>query len=248
MNITSPQKTRPSPALYAFGVNRLHLASFFMLVHSTAPTMTRLTQAIQEGQLPIALCEDLQDATRMWGKFSEDMSAKDFHRLCDEMLLCRTVESLDKYLTEMLLVVFLKHPEALKSSETVKIADVLTWGNSDEIVRRLAERKVNALNYQKFDDILIYLCSDLGLPIVLDEALVGATREAIEVRNIIVHNSRVINMTFLKRTKRFDLVEGQLFPLTLDYVLERGKSIRLLVEALDSAFINHFHLDFANGK
>jgi hypothetical protein len=240
MKDTSEEKH--SQAYAAFSVTRLHIASFFMMVYAIPPSMQVLVRARQDGNIGEKLIDDLQDGFRMWGKFTDDMKPEDFLTLCDEMHLCRKIESLNIYLTEMLLMVFLKRPEMLKSSETIKVVDVLTWGDSDTIVRKIAERKIDNLAYRSFDEMLKYLRDDLGVPASLDESDIAIAREAIEVRNIVVHNSRRINATFVRRSGRSDFIDGQAFPLTLDYVIDAGRAIHRIVEALDSAFINHFDL------
>ena len=140
----------------------------------------------------------------------------------------------------------MQRAEILKSSETVKISDLLKWGERDDIVSRLAERKVDSLSYQSFGDLIEYLRGTLGLPIPLDDVDISRAREGMEVRNISVHNALVVNSLFVKRTGRTDLVEGKVFPLTLDYVLALTKTMATFVSRLDAAFIQHFDLKFEN--
>jgi hypothetical protein len=238
---SNPTK-KHSPAYGAYSITRLHIASFFMMVYATPLTMQALFQARQNGDLCQKLIDDLQESFRIWGKFTDDMTPDDFRILCNEMFLCRKIQSMDIYLTEVLLMIFLKRPETLKSSETVKVADVIAWGDSKAIVRKIAERKIDNLGYRSFDDMLKYLRDDLGVPASLDESDIAIVREAIEVRNIVVHNSRRINAIFIRRSGRSDLIEGKSFPITLDYVMDAGRAINRIVQSLDSAFIDHFSL------
>jgi hypothetical protein len=238
----TPSKHRATRAYVDYVIARVHLSSFFMLVHSTVPTMGRISAAINKGEMPAELGADFADVTRMWGKFCSDLRPCDFTRLVDEIHLCRAVDTFSKYLTEVLLLTFLKKPETLKTSDTVKIVDVLNWGSSEEIVRKLAERKVDSLNYESFDDLLGYLRTKLGLEVDVKDEVLQLVREGIEVRNIIVHCSRVVSSTFLRRTQRRDMAEGDLFPLDMDYVIKVGDANFALAQALDRAFVAQFDL------
>jgi len=111
-------------------------------------------------------------------------------------------------------------------------------------VRTFAERKVDDLSYQGFENIMAYLQTSLHMPIKNDPAVFTLVKEAIEVRNIIIHNGGRVNRLFLRRTKRTDLPEGALFPLELDYALTSGKAMLTLVEELDEVFVRHFRLQF----
>lgn len=164
--------------------------------------------------------------------------------MCDEIWHCRNVEAFQQYLSSMLREVFLRRPETLPSSEAVKLSDVLACSDMAKVVRTFAERKVDGLSYQRFDDLMAYLKNTMGPPFQSEQVVLTAAKEAVEVRNIVVHNAVVVNRTFIGRTGRGDLLEGQAFPLDQDYVLKSGKMMGALVEELDAAFIDHFRLRF----
>jgi len=162
------------------------------------------------------------------------------HRRCYEMSLSRTTDAFQLYITNMLREVFLQRPEVLRSSETVTVLEVLSCNEMSEVVRLLPERKVDSLSYQGFDELLKYLQERIGLKIQCEKSLLAAVRQTIEVRNVIVHHGGRVSSLFLKRTKRHDLVQGQEFPLTDEYILESIQAIRAVARALDAAFIQHF--------
>jgi hypothetical protein len=244
----SPDPDQHSQAFARFSFTRVRLLSYFMMVYAIPPTMQTLVRARQEGGLIEKVAHGIEDGLRMWGKFTEDVGPDDFCGMCDEVFLCRQIESLNQFLTEMLFAVFLNRPEALRSSESVRVVDVLAWGDSTTIVRRLAERKIDSLSYRSFDDLMKYLKEDLGLRPSFDDSDLQVVREAIEVRNITVHNSRRINSLFLRRTGRTDLEESVSFPLTLDYVIAASRATHSIVSELDRQFIKHFGLPVFTGK
>jgi len=224
------------------------MASFFMLVHSAVPTTIAATALADTGRLPAQEAEVFKTSARIWRKFVTDLTADDFHRLCDEIWHAWNVDSFIHYMTEILLDVFVHRPEVLRSTETIPVIDILSCDDMTEIVRKIAERKVEALNYRSFDDLLTYIRTNLGLPLECDEGIVAQVKEAIEVRNIIAHNGGRVSALFLRRTKRTDLTDGQLFPLNQAYVLDKNRSMERLVEALDSGIVEHFKLQHERRK
>lgn len=231
-----------SPAKNSYSVERLRAASVFMMLHSAVPAIANLASVNPE-TLPHEIAHEATNLARVWHKFASDMSPREFFRICDEIWHCRNVDAFERYLSAMLFDVFTQRPETLRSSEQVRISDVLECGDMAEVVRKLAERKVHSLMYQNFDDLTAYLREKLGVPIGKDAAL-SATCEGIEVRNIIVHNGGIVNSVFLRRTERKDLANGALFPIDQDYVIESGRAARELVNKLDLAFVSHFSLSY----
>lgn len=205
--------TVTSPALAEFALMLLWHASFFMMAR-VAPSAYQLLAAtgLPEGSLR----EVAEQLRTVWSKFTSDMGPSQFHRLCDEMRICRYVDSFHYYLSSMLREVFLQRPETLRTSAQVKLRDVLACADIDEVVRLVAERKVDTLAYQGLDEVMEYLQSSLGMPAPAESSLVGRVREAIEVRNVIVHNAGRVNKHFLRRTGRTDLADGTAFPLDSD--------------------------------
>jgi hypothetical protein len=221
---------------------RLHAASIFMFTIASLGAM--LIHSRREGAVPDELKDLDEGIRRTWEKFRSDVSPTDFDAFCAEVWQCRNVDALQRYLERMLFEVFTQRPETLRSSEQMRVSDVLACGDMSEVVRRLAEKRVSALAYQGFDDLLSFMTEQLGMPIDKDSADSVAVREGIEVRNIVVHNVCRINRHFLRKTRRSDLVEGERFPLDQTYVIANGASARRLLNTLDATFISHFALKF----
>jgi hypothetical protein len=214
-----------------------------MMLHGALPTIAGVAHTKPE-HLPPELAESTAGLRRVWHKFVSDLTPLEFERFCDEVWLCRDVDALERYLSTILFDVFVQRPETLRSSEQVRVSDLLDCGDMMQLVRKLAERKVTELSYHGFEDLLSYLRDKLGLPIDLADPNALPVREAVEVRNIVVHNGGIVNALFLRRTKRENLTEGIRFPLDQDYVLNTGRAAFDLVAKLDAAFISHFRLSY----
>ena len=82
----------------------------------------------------------------------------------------------------------------------------------------------------------------MGLGFVTTTHEFQSACELIEVRNIIVHNARYVSKIYLQHTGRTDLREGDLYPLTRDYITEKPTVFSKFVISLDSQIISHFKL------
>lgn len=137
-----------------------------------------------------------------------EANIKRFFRIVMEMVIVRGTDNFLTYVSELLALVFTSRPETLKSSETIKLEEILQHGTMDDLVKRLAERRVERLSYQGMKDLQKDLSERLGFDIFpSSESLTRAVR-IIEVRNLIVHNRGVVNRTFLVRTEDSSLEVG----------------------------------------
>jgi hypothetical protein len=138
---------------------------------------------------------------------------KRFARFVMEMMLIRGTDNFLSYLSELLALIFTSRPETLKSAETVKLEDILQHATMDDLVKRLAERRVERLSYQGMKDLQKDLTERLNFEIFPScEPLSRAVR-IIEIRNLLVHNRGVVNRTFLARTGDSSMPIGSLFEL-----------------------------------
>jgi len=116
-----------------------------------------------------------------------------------EVILVRHVENYLNYLSGLLFHIFTQRPETLKSSEMIKVETVLSHDNMDDLIRTIAQRKVDSLSYQSFKDLINYFSGQFGLALV-PQGQVASVAEAVETRNISVHNRCIINKRYVKKT------------------------------------------------
>ena len=98
------------------------------------------------------------------------------------------------------------------------------------------------LAYGGLRSITDYLERQLGLSIDRTDRSFTLSVEAVEVRNIIAHNSGLVSDLFLRRTGRTDLKAGVRFPLSVEYAASVSKALFNLAVTIDSASITHFKL------
>jgi hypothetical protein len=116
-----------------------------------------------------------------------------------EVILVRHVENFLSYLAALLHEIFTQRPETLRSSDKVEVANVLRHESIESLVREMAERKVESLSYSSFDDLAEFFRDRFNLDVVTAEEL-PLLKQAIETRNISVHNRCRINKRFVART------------------------------------------------
>ena len=153
-----------------------------------------------------------------------------------EVILVRHIENYLNYVSELLFEIFIGRPETLRSSDKVEIARVLEHASIRDFVLAAAQRKVESLSYGSFSDLSAFFDERFGL-ILVDKLREPSLVEAIEIRNISVHNRCVINERFCKRTgldaslignrrEIYASTLNDLVPLVFDLVSVLDKSAR----------------------
>lgn len=119
----------------------------------------------------------------------------------NQIMLSRATESFDLYLTMILRDIFLARPEMLKSEGTIDIATVIETGNYEELIWKIAERKVLELSYKPLSELRKFIQSRTSVDLFPSQAAFETTLVASEVRNLIAHNDCLVSDVFRARTK-----------------------------------------------
>lgn len=172
--------------------------SFMAYVFRTAGTLHRLSEIL--GTTPI----DKADAGATHGGDRKRMGILQQlsvqRQNFSEILLSRHVDNFLTYLSSVLFESFIENPFLLKSNEKIDIKTILDQPTVEDIVRVIAEKKVESLAYSSFSDLSSYIHDKLSIAIA-DSSDYHAIVESIEDRNIIVHNRCTINSRYALRTK-----------------------------------------------
>ena len=150
-------------------------------------------------------------------------------RMLLEMTISRDVGDFQYYLTRILQHVAVQHSEARvalfpKKSHQAKPPDEL----ADE------------LSQQGLANVVTQLNKCLGLGYDTDNPDFRAAREVIEVRNIIAHHEGRVSQRYLSKTGRTDIKKGQVYPLSVEYVVSAGEKLLAVARALDGLFVAKF--------
>ena len=124
------------------------------------------------------------------------------HRqLVNEIMLSRAVESFDLYVVSIVRDLFLAKPEMMKSEGTIDVSTVIESGTYEEIVYRIAERKLHELTYKSLGDLRKFVLGRSGVDLFKSEEIFDIALTSSEVRNLIAHNDCVVNKVFRTKTK-----------------------------------------------
>ncbi len=116
-----------------------------------------------------------------------------------EIQLIRHIDNFLNYLSELLSEIFTQRPDTLSSSEQVEVSEVLRHDTIEDLVKALAERKVEKLSYNSFSELSEFFQKRFKIEL-FEEDLHPLIIEAIEIRNLATHNRCIINNRFCKRT------------------------------------------------
>jgi len=116
-----------------------------------------------------------------------------------ETALVRHVENYLNYLSSLLFEIFTQKPETLRSSEKIEITTVLDCENISDVVRVFAEKKVENLSFSSIRELYDFFKERFKLKL-FSEDLIPNVVEAIETRNISVHNRCIINRRYISKT------------------------------------------------
>ena len=139
-------------------------------------------------------------------------------------------------------LIFKTRPETLKSGESIKLDEVLQYGNMDSLIGHIAEKRVNQLSYQGMKSLSNYFFEKLGFNLFESEDDLQRAICLIEIRNIITHNRAVINRIFLSRIPNYPGQIDQQIDMSPDEVLDNMKFLMGLVAYVDSRISKKFNL------
>ncbi len=118
-----------------------------------------------------------------------------------EIILVRHVENYLAYLSSILFEIFTQRPETLKSNEKIDWDTVLSHDSIPELIRTLSEKKVDSLSYKSFEDLNSFFSDKFGIELI-EKPKVKTIIDAIETRNISVHNRCIINKRYVQKTAK----------------------------------------------
>lgn len=151
-----------------------------------------------------------------------------------EITCVRLVEAYLNYLSSLLYEIFIQRPETMKSSEKVDIETILSQASYQDIIKKIAEKKISNLSYDSFNDICHYFYDKFKLK-VCDDKKIKAIILTIEMRNISVHNRCIIDERFIKHTGRFAEKKGQSLEIGIKQVAEIAEILIASVKLLDAS-------------
>jgi hypothetical protein len=122
-----------------------------------------------------------------------------FNKIITDNMIAGFVNNFLCYLAELLQLCMVLRPELLRSSETVRLDDILSFNNFSDVIEYLSEKKINDLSYGGMRDIESFVKSRLGALLWMDDNERMLLILATELRNIVTHNRGRVNRLFLNK-------------------------------------------------
>jgi hypothetical protein len=189
--------------------------------------------------------EELEATVEEGGAGIRKLMQKEFANLFTEIVFQRAVDNFIVYISELLRHVFAERPEALSSSETVRIAEVIKCSTMDELVQGLVERRVERLAYLSLADLQDDLVKTLGLRLFDDPDDLARAVRLVAMRNLIAHNRAIVNERYLKQVPSSPFPLGDPLRLNADAVLDDFLFLSVAAGVIDASAIEHFRLTVA---
>lgn len=145
------------------------LIGFVVFLGGLIEGSDKARRAVSQALLDLARTPERREkyeADLRQGDVARETMQANYAQMLTRMTLQHGVDNFLTYVTELLRLIFSTTPEALRSSETVAVEDVLRHPTIDELVRFLVERKVDRLSYQSMRDLSGDLDRTLGFPLV----------------------------------------------------------------------------------
>lgn len=165
-----------------------------------------------------------------------------------ETMVIMIVDNFLSYLSETIQLCILKKPQLLRSSEMVKIEDVLRFKSQKTVVEYLVENKINELSYGGLKDIGAFASERTQIKIWDNDNEFKLLTKNIELRNIYTHNRGVINDQFLRKTKGIDfsnnsLKKGERYHVGYDELIPMANEILGIARRFDERTAKKFKLN-----
>jgi hypothetical protein len=227
----------PNSGTYAaiqFFISYRQINSFLQFLVNMVAQIEEVAKTAHDALLNVA--DDATEKARLTKDWEERKSPidelKKHRQFILEVILVRHVENYLNYLSSLLREVFLARPEALRSMEKIEVETVLRHDSIEDLVKTITERKVEALSYSSFADLADYFLEKFHITLVSDSKR-HLFIEAIETRNISVHNRCIINQRFVSRTGGKVERVGKLCDLGIHEVEETAHQLAESVKAVD---------------
>ncbi len=159
----------------------------------------------------------------------------------NRLVLCgvfhtKIVDNFLTYLCDILMEVFQRRPEIMKSKAKIEIEEVIDAALKGELFQSISEQIVHEMGFKPFEKLNEFIVDRLGIDLA-DKDLLDDIKIAIETRNLIVHNRGIRNKRYISRVKENSDQLGKkrdigieynekVHSILLKYVLQMDKSIR----------------------
>lgn len=135
------------------------------------------------------------------------------------------ISFLDNIIHDMIHCYYRMYPEALSETDlSINLSELKLCADRDEAIDIIVNKKVDSVMYGNLRSQRLYLKNNLGIDVGEEIIDWDVVNEAVERRNIIIHNNSIINRRYLGSVnysvlpeKRGEIREGKQLGITAQY-------------------------------
>lgn len=218
----------------------------FFFVTSIVSRADKIRVAAAKALLPLSDEDKKQELLETIDNPNQTMKSLNKHaNVLSANLINGLVSSFQRYFSLIIQQTALKKPSILRSSQQIRVDDVLKFSRHRELVRFIVDRKVNDLSYGGLGELEKFLSDRLGIIMFEDDRARTLMKLMNEVRNINVHNGGIVNELFESRVGSVDgfpYTAGKRFYLDFDEITILVHNAMQVVRNLDAAIASKFGL------
>jgi len=148
------------------------------------------------------------------------------------VVLYQTVSHFEAFIFDLLRLLFLNNPFAMKSEQTLTANEILEKRNWENLTRGLIENKLHGLQYKNVRDWFTVLDGILKSPPVSKQDI-ERLAELKASRDLVAHNQGRVNETYIRKAGALARAKiGELIPITRPYVYEAGDFLSDLIKRI----------------
>jgi hypothetical protein len=151
-----------------------------------------------------------------------------------QMLVTRSIDSFESYVTDLLTLIYQTDPRRLRSDEQVTFKEVLAHQDMDALVKYMVEKRVSALSFKGMKALNDDIKRRLDFELFDDTATLDRVSRLNETRNLIVHNRAKVDQKYIDGLRgAATLQKGDPLILGSKYVGEEIGFLNRTVAAID---------------
>lgn len=174
---------------------------------------------------------------------NETLDINFFEMSLGSMMYIKTVDNFQNYFKEILSEIVIARPEILKSKDTEKLDFILSFNSREDMIKAIAEKKINSLFYLGINDIKKYFSDKLNVEIFKDKEY--DINLIVKQRNLAVHNRGIINKDFMQEfPKEKGLIENHFLKFDFTYVEKINHILYVIINEIDKTLSKKYNLPF----
>lgn len=160
-----------------------------------------------------------------------------------ELVACKSVDNFLIYLSELLALVLSVYPKVLDLSKVqIDLAVVLAQPDIQTIRIMYIERKIREMSYWSLKDLSVYLKEKFKFKLFDEEADRQLATNAIEERNLLVHNKGVVDRIFKEKAPTHPANIGDRIKYGPKKLLDCIKLVERLTISIDQRALSQWPL------